>query len=104
MADLVSAKVLASQSGKTQRYWQKLAQAGKLPFASQPGGKGTAIFFDLAGYEQWLAQGKLGRRPWRKSIGAQGSPGHGRRSKAWNIGSPLVQGLREKLKSVSKSG
>lgn len=99
----LTASELGAMVGKSARYWQKLAKAGKLPFASQPGGAGTAIYFDPAGFEEWMAKGKLGKAKWPKSTGATAGPGRGRRSREWKDGSPLELVLRQKLKNVSNS-
>jgi hypothetical protein len=98
----VTAAHLEEISGKTARYFQKLAKAGKLSFASQPGGPGTAIFYDLDGYHEWMAKGGLGKSTWRKSTGATVGRGRARKSKEWTDGSPLELVLRRKLRAVSR--
>ena len=101
---MLTAGQLAALTGRSARYFQKLAKAGKLSFASQPEGPGSAIFFDPDGYDEWMAKGKLGDKKWRKSTGATASPTRGRRSKAWKKDSPLRLDLERRLKAVSNSG
>ena len=64
----VTARQLSEISGKSERYFQKKTTAGKLPFASQRDGSGTAIFYDLDGYNDWMAKGALGKKStWHRS-------------------------------------
>jgi hypothetical protein len=108
MSDLgtryITAKKIADTLGKTSRHVQKLAQSGKLPFASQPGGPGTAIYFDEQGFHEWFRAGQMGKQKWQVSTGGTASRGGGRRSKAWNTANPLEHDLRERLKRISKNG
>lgn len=103
MSRPLTATELGAMYGKSARYFQKLAKAGKLPFASQPGGPGTAIYFDPDGIDEWMRKGKLGRAKWPTSTGATDGRGRARRSREWKDANPLELVLKQKLKSISNS-
>ena len=100
---LVSARHLAERTGKSVRYFQKLAAAG-VTWASQPGGKGAAWMFQESGFEKWLAAGcKVGGK-WRTSTSAGKTTTPAPRTTAKNTENPLRQRLEQLLKSDCRSG
>jgi hypothetical protein len=102
----IRAEDCAKRTGMTARTFQLMFHSGKIDWASQPGGPGTTIFFDEAGFEAWRQGGRKKRsgKTWQTSTGAVASRMRARRTKAWKSENPLRQHLLEKQKSVSKSG
>lgn len=60
---------LASRTGLTPRYFQKLAK--RVYWASQPEPRGP-ILFDEEGFQAWLSAGRPKVMKWPKSTGATG--------------------------------
>jgi hypothetical protein len=107
-AELVSAQDLAERTGQTARHWQRMAAEGKIDFATQPGGKGTAYYFDLAGFEAWLKAGSKKPTPWpRRSRGyptaRDAGNGHAASRKAGaSPGSSLMQKIQTQLAELNR--
>src|SRR5262245_55876374 len=105
-----NSKYLAQRTGKTMRYWQRMAAEGKVNFATQPGGPGTSYYFDLDEFERWFAAGAKKRSPWRAnrrlrlSGGAASGPGAVWRRTENYTDSPLKQKIQKLLASGSSSG
>lgn len=99
---ILTASELAAMTGKSARYYQKLAKAGKIP-ASQPAGPGTALYFNAEEYEAWMARGRNRKKQWPTSTGEKAGRGQGRRSKEWKDENPLELVLKQKLKNISSS-
>lgn len=55
MGQWVKAARLAELSGLSASYYTHAAQAGKLPWARQPGGRGTSWLFSIEGFEAWVS-------------------------------------------------
>ena len=102
---LLTARDLADRTGKSVRYFQKLAASRKIDWASQPGGEDTAWFFQEIGFERWLAAGcKKAGGKWQTSTGAARSSTGARRTRGRSTGNPLKQRLEQLLKSGFQSG
>jgi hypothetical protein len=54
---LLTASDLATRTGLSVRYFQKLAASGRIDWATQPDGKGTDWLFCRRGAQAWLAAG-----------------------------------------------
>lgn len=111
----VDAADLAKRTGRTMRYWQRMAAEKKIDFATQPGGPGTSYYFDLAAFEAWFAAGGKKKTPWHP---AQRKPRRGSktsggatdaltaewRKTASRTESPLKQAIRKSLANVLNNG
>lgn len=110
----VDAAHLAKRTGRTVRYWQRMAGEKKIDFATQPGGPGTSYYYDLAAFEAWFAAGGKKKTPWqpaqRKARGSRTSGGGTDaltaewKKTASRTESPLKQAIRKSLASVLNNG
>lgn len=111
----VDAAELAKRTGRTVRYWQRMAKEKKISFATQPGGPGTSYYYDLAAFEAWFAAGGKKKTPWHP---AQRKPRRGSKTSGgatdaltaeWRktehrTESPLKQAIRKSLANVLNNG
>ena len=110
----VDAADLAKRTGKTVRYWQRMAAEGKIDFATQPGGPRTTYYFDLAAFEAWFAAGGKKKTPWqparrkarvsKTSGGAMDALTVEWRKTAERSESPLRQAIQKRRASVLSNG
>jgi hypothetical protein len=98
---LLRAADLAARTGLSARYWQKLFAAGEIDWATQPGGPGTPILFDEAGFNDW-DEGGRNRTTRRRSAAPQHPVTPSARRRGWREPTSLEQRIRAKLKVLSR--
>jgi hypothetical protein len=98
---LLRAGDLAARTGLSERYFQKLFAAGEIDWATQPGGPGTPILFDEAGFNAWVESGRTGTTG-RRSAAPQHPVTPNARRRGWREPTSLEQRLRDQLKALSR--
>ncbi|WP_370642274.1 helix-turn-helix domain-containing protein [Afifella sp. H1R] len=100
----VTAAELASEYGMSPRHWTRLAAAGKIPGAWQPGGAGGKWLFDPKEFAVWRRSQRRTTDRWQPSIAAERYGGAAPPGPARNIGSPSAPRIDAWLKRVSETG
>jgi hypothetical protein len=104
MKAFATAREIADEYGFSQRYWTRLAAAGKLPGAYQPGGDGGQWMFDRAAFRRWWSSTQRRVRQWPGYTSEDRSGGRAPSVRAGSTDGPLEQEIDELLKSACNNG
>jgi hypothetical protein len=100
-----TASDLASEYGRSARYWIKMAADGKIPGAWQPSGPGGQWAFERRAFEVWRTERQQqALKKWQPSTRGARHIGRAPSVKAENTAQACVQRLEQRLKIVLGNG
>ena len=100
----LTASQIATDYGFTARHWIRMAAAGKVPGAYQPGGQGGKWLFDAQAFARWFKNTNRRVESWPGYTKEAKSIGRVPSVKVSNTEAPLRQQIDGWLKDALKNG